>query len=241
MADPTEILQTYVQACNARDEDIARACSSDEGWTPDRDGPGKLFKQAAAKGFRLVAMGAPKVGRGTRAALEVMLATPDARSLGNLVLLGEGEPWRLQGLTKSTRVAEQFLVGHLPARPAFGALAPSPKALTGAQALGTLAAQAATGDPRASDYVQQLVTDGAAPMGLVAWLVQEASEGRHLHALDGREVPGIGRCAVQAELVTREGATEPVWLYARWDDEQLAWTGHTEQFHLDTLLAPVVA
>ncbi len=141
--NPGEVVAAFDAAAAAGDESAAKAVCIR--WDADGDAPGKLFRQATRKGFRLTPTGTHE--HGDRAVVAVALLSIEAPSAppvrdGKLRALDadkRGErlwlfverhegAWRLSGVSQSVEVASLFLDGVVGAGDGLSALPESAEA-----------------------------------------------------------------------------------------------------------------
>jgi hypothetical protein len=207
---PREVVARFADALTAADDAVARSCATQAGWAGPGDGPGRLFEQAQQDGRWTIAVEGPAaLGAGSRAAVPVaIVARDDGRVARRIVLLGEGDPWRIDGVAASAAHVAHYLGGRAPSRVLYDDLPPGAAALAAARQLADQLAAAAAGDERAAAWVDRLLNRSDAERLTVGRLAFATGAGARLEVEEARALPDLGRAVVKAALAGADGREE---------------------------------
>jgi hypothetical protein len=231
-----DVALRFALATAAGDEAGARALVAEGAWQPGEDGPARLFQRARANGFACAPAPETLSGDGPQAAVELELQAADGRARGRVwLLLERAADWQIVGVSQQAAHARLFADGLAPRRLRFEDLEPDRDLADSALAAGILAAQAAAGDEIATLMMTELLARGPQPPIVLGWILQAASEGRHLRVLEARRLAAVSRGAVRAELFSRDGESEEIWLYASTGPD-FGWHAHTLFWDVPSLL-----
>jgi hypothetical protein len=237
--DPLEVARAFAAAAEVVDLTAAEALVAADTWSKDHgDTPARLFAKATheQRGFTIAVKDMVAGAEGSRAAVRIELIVR-GEPRGELHLLGEGEPWRIGGVTKKPALVAAYLEGKVPCLLAFDELPLDADAAESVVAIGALATQAAHGSEQAAALVASLMNESADAHKVVGWLQQAARVGVQVRVRDARKIPGLNLSIVKADVVKPDPnqPSNEVWLYAR-SGPPIAWYAQTSYFSPDTLL-----